>query len=230
MEGINQLFKVLFSPAEVFEKVKKSPKVFLPIIFLTLVVTGTTGYYAYQMNVPVVLEKEMGMSKFTRQLSDTQKDQIIERQSKSKYTRIARPIATALVTPIMLLLVGLYLFIAAKLMGSDAGYGQNLAVAVYGSAPVIIAMAVAFAIMLTGDASTTVFQNLIPSNVGYFFPMEEVGMKLYKLLKAIDFFNIWEFIIMIIGFSTITGAKTWKSAAVILVPWALLILISALVF
>jgi len=230
MEGINRLFKVLFSPAEVFEKVKKSPQVFLPIIFLTLVVTGTTGYYAYQMNVPVVLEKEMGMSKFTRQLSDAQKDQIIERQSKSKYTRIARPIATALGTPIIFLIVGLYLFIAAKLMGSDAGYGQNLAVAVYGSAPAIIAMVVAFAIMLTGDASTTMFQNLIPSNIGYFFPMEQVGEKLYKLLKVVDFFTIWQFIIMIIGFSTITGAKTWKSAAVILVPWALFISVITLVF
>ena len=228
MEGINRLFKVLFSPAEVFEKVKKSPQVFLPIIFLTLVVTGTTGYYAYQMNAPVIMEKQLEMSGKADQLSDAQKDKIVEMQSK--YVKYTTPIGAVLGTPIMLLLVGLYLFIAAKLMGSDAGYGQNLAVAVYGSAPAIIAMVVAFAIMLTGDASTTVFQNLIPSNVGYFFPMEEVGKKLYVLLKSIDFFSIWKFIIMIIGFSTITGAKTWKSAAVILVPWALFISVLTLVF
>jgi len=228
MEGINRLFKVLFSPAEVFEKVKKSPKVFLPIIFLTLIVTGTTSYYAYQMNAPVIMEKQLEMSGRASQLSDEMKDKIIETQSK--YVKYTTPIGAVLGTPIMLLLVGLYLFIAAKLMGSDAGYGQNLAVAVYGSAPAIIAMVVAFAIMLTGDASTTVFQDLIPSNVGYFFPMEEVGKKLYILLKSVDFFSIWKFIIMIIGFSTITGAKTWKSAAVILVPWALFISVLTLVF
>lgn len=228
MEGINRLFKVLFSPAEVFEGAKKAPKVLLPIIFLTLIVTGTMGYYSYQMNAPVIMEKQLELSGRADQFSDEMKDKIIETQSKIvKYTT---PIGAFFGTPIMFLLIGLYLFIAAKLMGSDAGYGQNLAVAVYGSAPAIIAMMVAFAIMLTGDASTTMFQDLIPSNIGYFFPMEEIGKKLYIPLKSIDVFSIWKFALMIIGFSTMTGAKTWKSAAIILVPWALFISVITLVF
>ncbi len=228
MEGINRLFKVLFSPGEVFEGAKKAPKALLPLIFLTLIVTGTTSYYAFQMNAPVIMEKQLEMSEKANQLSDEMKDKIIETQSK--FVKYTTPIGALLGTPIMLLLVALYLFIAAKLMGSDAGYGQNLAVAVYGSAPAIIAMVVAFAIMLTGDTSTTMFQDLIPSNIGYFFPMEEVGKKLYILFKSLDFFSIWKFILMIIGFSTITGVKTWKSAAVILVPWALFISVITLVF
>ncbi|RLE19200.1 MAG: hypothetical protein DRJ08_03840 [Acidobacteria bacterium] len=228
MEGINRLFKVLFSPGEVFEGAKKAPKALLPLIFLTLIVTGTTSYYAFQMNAPVIMEKQLEMSGKANQLSDEMKDKIIETQSK--FVKYTTPIGALLGTPIMLLLVALYLFIAAKLMGSDAGYGQNLAVAVYGSAPAIIAMVVAFAIMLTGDTSTTMFQDLIPSNIGYFFPMEEVGKKLYILFKSLDFFSIWKFILMIIGFSTITGVKTWKSAAVILVPWALFISVITLVF
>jgi len=84
--------------------------------------------------------------------------------------------------------------------------------------------------MLAGDASTTMLQDLIPSNIGYFFPMEEVGKKLYILLKSLDFFSIWKFILMIIGFTAITRSKTWKSAAVILVPWALFIAVITLVF
>jgi len=228
MEGINRLFKVLFSPAEVFEGVKKAPKVLIPIIFLTLIVTGTTSYYAYQMNAPVIMEKQLEMSGRASQLSDEMKDKIIETQSK--FVKYTTPIGALLGTPIMFLLIGLYLFIAAKLMGSDAGFGQNLAVAVYGAAPAIIAMVVAFAIMLAGDASTTMFQDLIPSNIGYFFPMEEVGKKLYILLKSLDFFSIWKFILMIIGFTAITRSKTWKSAAVILVPWALFIAVITLVF
>ena len=228
MEGINRLFKVLFSPAEVFEGVKKAPKVLIPIIFLTLIVTGTTSYYAYQMNAPVIMEKQLEMSGRASQLSGEMKDKIIETQSK--FVKYTTPIGALLGTPIMFLLIGLYLFIAAKLMGSDAGFGQNLAVAVYGAAPAIIAMVVAFAIMLAGDASTTMFQDLIPSNIGYFFPMEEVGKKLYILLKSLDFFSIWKFILMIIGFTAITRSKTWKSAAVILVPWALFIAVITLVF
>jgi len=228
MEGINRLFKVLFSPAEVFEGVKKAPKVLIPIIFLTLIVTGTTSYYAYQMNAPVIMEKQLEMSGRASQISDEMKDKIIETQSK--FVKYTTPIGALLGTPIMFLLIGLYLFIAAKLMGSDAGFGQNLAVAVYGAAPAIIAMVVAFAIMLAGDASTTMFQDLIPSNIGYFFPMEEVGKKLYILLKSLDFFSIWKFILMIIGFTAITRSKTWKSAAVILVPWALFIAVITLVF
>lgn len=228
MEGINRLFKVLFSPAEVFEEAKKAPKLILPIIFLTFVVTGTMGYYAYQMNAPVIMEKQLEMSGRADQFSDEMKDKIIETQSKiMKYTM---PIGAFVGTPIMLLLIGLYLFIAAKLMGSDAGYGQNLAVTVYASAPAIIAMLVAVAIMLTGNASTTMFQNLIPSNIGYFFQIEDVGKKLHTLLTAIDFFSIWKFILMIIGFSIITGAKTWKSAAVILVPWVLFMSVMILIF
>ncbi|NOY23397.1 MAG: YIP1 family protein [Acidobacteria bacterium] len=228
MEGINRLFKVLFSPTEVFEDAKKAPKLLLPIIFLTLVVTGAQSYYAYQMNAPVVLEKQLEMSKWTRQLSDEQKDKIIEQQSKTvKYTA---PIGALIATPIMLLLIALYFFVVAKIMGSDAGYGQNLAVIVYASAPAIVAMLVAMAIMLTGNTSTTLFKDLAPSNLGYFFPMEAVGKKLNILFRSIDFFSIWEYILMIIGFSIVTGTKKWKSAAVILVPLILFISVIVLIF
>ena len=228
MEGINRLFKVLFSPGEVFEAAKKAPKVLLPIVILTLVVTGTMGYYAYQMNAPVVLEKQLELSGKTDQLSGEMKDKIISTQSK--IIKYSTPVSTLFGTPIMLLLVGLYFFVIAKLMGSDSSYAQNLAVSVYASAPAIVAMVVAMAIMLTGDSSTTMFQDLIPSNLGYFFPMEQVGRKFYLLLKSVDFFAIWKYILMIIGFRVITGTKTWKSTLVVLVPVVLFISVMALIF
>ncbi len=227
MEGIKRLFRVLFSPEEVFEEAKKAPKVILAIIFLTIVITGTMSYYAYQMNAPVILEKQLEMSGKADQFSDEMKDKIIDTQAKIiKYTM---PVGVFLGTPIMFLLIALYLFVIAKLMGNDATYGQNLAVTVYGSAPAIIAMLVAMAIMLTGDTSTTIFQNLTPSSPAYFFPMEQVGNKLYTLLRSIDFFSIWEYILMIIGFSVITGTKKWKSAAIILIPVILLTVIRILI-
>ncbi len=228
MEGISRLFRVLFSPNDVFEAAKKAPKLLMPIIFLSLVLTAGTGYYAYQMNAPVVLEKQLELSGKADQFSEEMRDKIIE--SQSKIIKYSAPISSLFVTPIMLLLVGLYLFVVAKLMGSDATYGQNLAVSVYASAPAIIAMVAAMAVMLTGDTSTTLFQNIVPSNLGYFFPVEEVGKKLYFLLKSIDFFTIWKFVLMIIGFRVVTGTRTWKSAAVILVPWALFMSVMTLVF
>ncbi|NOZ12387.1 MAG: YIP1 family protein [Acidobacteria bacterium] len=227
MEGIKRLFKVLFSPGEVFEEAKKAPKLFIPIIFLTLVITGTMGYYAYQMNAPVVIEKQLELSGKADRFSGEMKDKIIETQTK--IVKYSMPISGLFGTPIMFFLIALYFFVMAKLMGSEATYGQSLAVSVYGSAPAIIAMLVATAIMLTGDTSTTMFQNLTPSSLAYFFPMEQVGKKLYLLFRSIDFFSIWEYILMIIGFSVITGTKKWKSAAIILVPIILFTVVKLLI-
>ena len=228
MEGINRLFQVLISPGEAFESAKKAPKIVLPLIILSLIMTGALGYYSFQMNAPVVIEKQLELSGKADKYTDAQKDQIVTMQSKvAKYSM---PIGALVGTPIILLIIGLYFYIAAKLMGTETSYAQAAAVSVYSSATGILWALAAIIIMSVSDTSTTIVQNLVPSNLAYFFDMQTVGRKVFFLLQSIDIFSIWKFVLMIIGFSVITEAKPAKSAAVVLIPWVLYLAVTVLVF
>jgi len=220
MEGITRLFRAMFAPAEAFEAARLAPKMLLPILLVTLVMTGVTGYYAWNVDRVAIIEKSLDQSSRASQIPEAQREQIVNVQSK--VMKYSMPGGTLVVTPIMLLLMGLYFYLAAKISGSETTYAQATTIAVYSSGPSIIWAVVAFVIMFMGDFSTTLFQDLVPSNLAYFMDAESLGMKLFTAMRAIDFFSIWRLILMIIGFSVISGSKMVKSALIVLIPWALL--------
>jgi len=226
MEGIKRLFRVLAEPGTVFEEAKVAPKVVLPILLLTLLVTIVLSYYAFNVDAGAVLQQQLELSGKMDQIPADRMDDIIAMQSK--IMKWSMPIGAAVATPLMMLLTALYLFVMAKIFATETSYGQSLAVVTYSAAPTILWVVVAFAIMMISDFSTTMFEQVVPSNLSYFFSADTISPKLFVVLKSIDFFGIWKLILMILGFSIVTGTSRAKSAAVVLIPWALLIGIGTL--
>jgi len=226
MESLNRLIQVLGSPIEVFNRAKEAPKLFIPILVITLLMTGTMAYYSFNIDAGAIIEKSIEMSGRADQIPEAQMDQIVTAQSK--VMKYSIPGGVLVMTPIILFLMGLYFYVMGKIMGGEANYAQSTAIVVYAQGPTLIWIVVALAIMFMGDFSTTLQQDLIPSNLAYFLDVETVGRKFHAFAYSIDFFKIWQAILMILGFSVMTDSKPAKSAAVVLVPWALIIAISLL--
>ncbi len=226
MESLNRLIRVLGSPTEVFKSAKEAPKLFIPILVVTLLMTGTMAYYSFNVDAAAIIEKGIELSGRADQIPADRMEQIVNAQSK--VMKYSIPGGTLIMMPIVLFLMGLYFYIMGKIMGGEANYGQSTAIVVYAQGPTLIWIVVALAIMFMGDFSTTLQQDLIPSNLAYFLDPETVGRKLHALAYSIDFFKIWQAILMILGFSVMTESKLSKSAAVVLVPWALIVAISLL--
>lgn len=226
MEGITRLFQAMFAPAEAFEAAKSAPKLFMPILLIALLMTGITGYYAWNVDRSAIIVKSIEMSGRADRMPEGQMEQIVDVQSK--VMKYSMPGGTLIVTPIMFLLIGLYFYLVARISGGETTFAQATAVAVYSSGPVIIWAVVALAIMLIGDFSTTLFQELVPSNVGYFVDPESIGLKLHTVLKSLDFFNLWRMILTIIGFSVITKSKLLKSSLVVIIPFVVMVGIGVL--
>lgn len=226
MEGITRLFQAMFAPAEAFQKAKTAPKLLLPILLITLVMAGTVTYWVLNVDRGAIIVKSLEMGGQIDRIPADRMDAIMEQGAK--FMVYSEPIKVLIFIPIMMLIMGLYFYLAAKISGSETTYAQATTIAVYSNGPTIIWAVVAFAIMLMGDFSTTLFQDLVPSNIAYFMDMESIGMKLYVILKSLDFFAFWKIMMMIIGFSVVTGSKMLKSALVVLIPWVLLVGIGVL--
>lgn len=226
MEALNRLIQVLGSPTEVYQRAKEAPKLMLPILVIALLMTGTMAYYSFNINAGAIIEKSIEMSGRADQISEDQMEKIVSAQSK--IMKYSIPAGTLIMTPIVLFLMGLYFYVVGKIVGGEANYAQSTAIVVYAQGVTLIWIVVALAIMFMGDFSTTMQQDLVPSNLAYFLDPETVSKKLYAFAYSVDFFKIWQAILMILGFSVMTNSKPAKSAAVVLIPWALIIAISLL--
>lgn len=226
MESLNRLIQVLGSPTEVFQRAKETPKLLSPILVVTLLMTGTMAYYSFNIDAVAIIEKSIEMSGRADQIPEAQMEQIVNAQSK--VMKYSIPGGTLVMIPIVLFLMGLYFYVVGKIAGGEANYAQSTAIVVYAQGPTLIWVVVALVIMFMGDFSTTLQQDLVPSNLAYFLDPETVSKKFYAFAYSVDFFKIWQAILMIMGFSVMTDSKPVKSAAVVLIPWALIIAVSLL--
>ncbi|MFC1853213.1 YIP1 family protein [candidate division CSSED10-310 bacterium] len=215
-----RLAKVLFWPSEVYQDIVRSPKVVLPLLIIVFLVTGYSSYYVANIDAKAVLAQQLEKSERVRQLPEAQKDIIINSQAKWLIYMI--PVGALVGTPVIFLIIGLYFFLLAKLSTAEVNYSQAFAIPVYAHAVAIPTVIVGFIILLATDFTTTPLEEIIPSNAGYFFQLEDVGSKLHKLLVSLDFFGMWKLVLMTIGFSVSTRFALWKSILAIFGPWLIL--------
>lgn len=226
MNSITRMFKVLFSPKEVFTEVKKSPSIIIPIVILTLLTVSFTTYYASNADLPTIIEKQFESNTRLQQIPADQKDKMIEQQSKvGKYAMMFGPIVFL---PLYFFIVGLYFFIASKIAGEELGYIQSVSISVYSNSVMILSTIVAFIIMFATDFTTTPLEQLMPSSLGYFFSADNVGMKLFTFFTKVEFFKIWALILSVIGLSTMTKIKTVSAALIVFIPWLIIAILPSL--
>jgi len=226
MESLKLAFEAITSPFKGFEKLKERKTFWLPFLLAVVLSTASIGYYAFNVDLKYVVTQQLEQSGKMDQLPKNQVEKIVDMQAKiGKYFM---PIGGFIGSFVYLLIVALYLFTMAKIYTSDLSFKDALVITGNSFFVYVLSSLIFFIIMLMTDFKTSTIQELMPSNLAYYFSYEAVGRKLYTLFSKIDLFNIWFATLLGIGFHVFSEESLTKSLLTVFVPYILLILIPVL--
>lgn len=204
----------IIAPVDTFKGIAEKPNFLIAMIVFVVIALATTLIVTPHIDLDASLRAQ-----FQKQgLKPEQADKAIEMAEKIQ--KFSAPI-NVVVYPIILLVIAGIPFIIFKVFGAAGTFAQFLGATVYAWVPevvkgVITTILVAFKGKLTIEEMST----LLKSNPGSIVSMSDDPIA-FAALSAIDFFDIWTVVLLIIGFAFAARVSRARSAAVVLTLWVI---------
>jgi len=214
--AFQRLVKAFYAPGEVFEDILVKPTWVVVLIAMTLLTVGA------QMMVLPHMDNEATIRARLADRADELSDEQIERmvEGGEKFSRFV-PIITAVVVPIMwVILAGIFLLML-KLVGSETDFLRTFSATLHSYwPPSAVATILVVALIQRVDKITEQeIPNLVKSHLGVLLP-PDAPTWLSSMASTFSVFNVWTLALLIIGFKIVGRLPTARAATAVLVPWA----------
>ncbi len=210
------ILDIFFSPSKYFVVLKEKPKWLIPlimIIILSIIVTVVVmSSFSYEKRMEQLRE---------RNLTPEQLEQA-EKMMKGVVPLISGIVASIILTPIMMLLIALIFNFTLPLLGVTGKYMTTFAI-VIGSALVTLPQML-MRMILTLIKGTP----LVYTGVALFFPMVNKDTFFFRLMSKLDFFTIWQMILLALGLKLVYDIPGKKSYYLVFGLWLLFIIITSI--
>ncbi|MEE4273968.1 MAG: Yip1 family protein [Thermoanaerobaculales bacterium] len=216
LSGPQRLVKAFISPGEVFEDITVKPTWVLVLICMLVLTVGAQMVVLPHVDNEATLRARLGDR--AEELTDDQIEEMIAGGQK-----IARfvPLITAVVVPVMWALLAGIFFLMLKMVGSETDYQRTFSATLHSYWPPS-AVATVLVIVLIQRVDRITEQdlpNLVKSHLGVLLPADAPGW-LNGVASTFSVFNVWTFVLLVIGFKIVGRLSTAKAAVAVLVPWA----------
>ena len=179
MGAIADLFKVLFDPVPVFERVREKPRFLGPFVALVVITL-----------LVAMIMKPFYVAGAQTMIDQMPPDQVSRAPSAGTMTTII--IVSLPITLIVMLLVGtLLLWIGCAMAGAESKFGTLLSVLTYAFATFVVFSLVSGAVLFTRGADTIRSMADLRAPLGLDLLAPNTGRVLGTFLNGINPFSIW---------------------------------------
>lgn len=209
------VFKVLYEPTAVFERVRERPKFLLP--FLVIVAVQLVLYFVNMPFIKAATQAQMAQAQIPAGGPDPMQFLWIG--------AVFIPIVFA----IIYLINGFVLWVLVSIMGGEGKFGTLLSVGTYASVPAVIILSIVGAVVLRmqGVGEITSQQDLQPA-LGLDLLVPSAKGFLGAVLKGINPFGIWALVLTAIGVSTTHRLSTGTGYAVATIAFVIVLCVGGL--
>ena len=216
MSSLLDLFRVLFSPTEVFERVRERPKFLVPALGVAAIVT----LLSYLM-MPFT---QAAMA--SRMAEIAQQNPAAAAQA-AKFQSIGLVFAPITVFIVLLVIAGFLWLLVMLLAGGDAKYKTLLSVATYTALPsILLQVAGLLVLKMKGVEAVSSMQDLRPPLGLNLLAPNATGF-MGALLAGINPFAIWSMVLTAIGIAVTHNTSKGDAYTVAIVAMVLGLLIGA---
>lgn len=187
-------------PSVIFSDFIEKPRYFL----MMCVITAINVVYAIMQTS---LSMDIVKKSVTGSMPDASK-QIAEKMLKYTMSAPVQTVITIVTTVVSIYVVSLIYKIFIRIFGSKIKYKQSMALYCLGSMPLVIDKILKWIYMAVTGKAVGVSSLVKPTAIN-------------KFLNSFDIFNIWQIALLIIGISVITKISKKKSAAIVLILFAI---------
>jgi hypothetical protein len=210
------ILDIYFSPTKYFNRTKEKPKWLIPLIIivvasilLTLVVLST---FNPEQKLAQLRERNLTPEQMER----------AQRFMSGPFAMISGVVSALIIVPLALLIAALVFNFLLPLIGTNGVFLVTFCTVV-GAALVRIPAIIIKAILIL--IKKTPF---VHTSFALFFPMLSKSSYFFRLMSKLDFFTIWEVILIGLGLKTIYAIKDKRSYYLVFGVWLLYIIITSI--
>lgn len=215
MSPLSTLLAIFVEPARAMQAVREKSMVWLPLLLL-IAGTALVWVWYFQM-VDIAWLQDQMLSASGGELSA---EQIAA--SKSFMTRGflmgSTVISVIIILPLIMLISAVYYLLAAKVIGSDIGFGKWFAFAVWTSVPALLLVPAGIIKILMSSNGQLTQQAVNPLSLNELLFHLPLSSPWAGLANAIHIPSIWAAVVAIIGYKLWTAKSTVSSTIVVLLP------------
>jgi hypothetical protein len=122
-------------------------------------------------------------------------------------------------TPIMVLLLGVAVWVAARIVGGAVSYAQGATIATFAMFPKLLDAVSGALQALFLDEQSLNSRYSVSLGVGRFFDVDTTSATLLAFVGRIDLFTIWTTVLVALGLKVMAKTGTGQAAAAAVIVW-----------
>jgi hypothetical protein len=211
MISLAQPARVLLDPLDATRVAVEAHRWVWPLLLLVLCVSASGTAFSLRWNASASVVQQLQMTGQLDRMTESELSEEI--QSAPRKALIVGILKGVLLMPLQTLLLAALLWVCAWLFDRSAPFGRLLSAAALAMLPIALYHLVftlcAFAQPSLSEARV---QDLVPSNLAVV--LQGLSPKMERVLRGVDFFNLWSVLLLGLGFSAATGMS--RTRAVVL--------------
>ncbi|MBX9929396.1 MAG: YIP1 family protein [Gemmatimonadaceae bacterium] len=210
--ALDDLIEIFVAPATVFAR-RANASAWLPILIATIVITGLAIVGKDAMAPIFDAEFSRGIAAAQKQNPQLTAENF---EGMRKFGTFTSTYGLVAFLPLSALLVGLWVWIVAKLFSAPITYGQGILIAGWSMMPRILGTVIDLAQLMLIDAATITGRFSLSLGVGRFLD-PDTQQVLMAVLGRVDLITLWVTAIIAVGIVTVgklDRSKVWLIGAV----------------
>jgi hypothetical protein len=217
MQTIGLLFRVLWSPGETMLLLSKSPRVLVPLVFLSLFSLLTGVGILMKVDSAELTMRAIERTPQGASLSDEQKAQFRQRMNSPIVKGFT--IAASVINPLILVLVVAAIYFGVfTLLGREGSFKAFFSITAFAFVPGIFRQLAAVLAVSFVPSSALMLDELGSLSPAVFIDRDSVSPVVFTILNSIDLISIWILTLLVIGYGFLTRktlSKTTRAIAVV---------------
>lgn len=215
--SVQRLGGVLIAPDTTLRDIAARPDWLVPLVVILIVSLTSTILVMPRLDLETSIREQLE----ERGMSPADIDMAVE--ISTKFQMYTLPL-TAVVVPLILLIVAGALLIGFKMFGGEGSFRQAWSVTLYAWIPQLLKSIISTVLVLrAGTVTVEQMQGMLKSNLGFLVDPSDAPA-LFALLSSLDIFNLWTVVLLAMGFAFAHRTSLGKSFATVLPLWAVVIL------
>lgn len=219
MSSFVQPTLVLVDPLDATGAAIEARRWFWPLLILVVCVSASGTAFSLRWDAGPAVVQQLQMTGQLDRLTETEVTEEI--QTASRKALVAGIAKGVFVMPMLTLVLAAALWVCAWLFDRTAPFGRFMSVAALAMLPIALYHAI-FALCALAQYSLTEARaaDLVPSSLAM---LDGLSPKLQRVLKGVDFFNLWSVGLLGLGFSSATGMSRGRAVLLFVVLYVLFV-------
>lgn len=223
------LINIITAPARAFSAIKERPTVWLPLAILIVAYAAVSVAYTFSVDLAWLIDQQLQQA---QNLTDAQRQTAVQSAMRLPAPVFAAigAVGACIAIPLVFAIVALYYLVVSFATGDGVKYQQWYALIAWCALPVVFGLLAALVHVLSGDARFMRQEELNPFAFGNLLGFDlATATRMQRFLLSLDVTAIWGLVLSILGYQAFTKRSLAWSAAVVLAPLALIVVIGVLI-